>query len=156
MVVAQRPLLSALLALTAVVDSALASALPDTVADDEAFTPTSAQFFNALNLLNITVGGRLKAAEPFEKACFSTVQGKPVTVDSSACSALQANYTNPSYRVEHFGAYMIVSLRSLPQRFELVVDVTYRLNGRPVKPRLALRGACSTPRTPRTRSRTLV
>ncbi|KAI0711522.1 FAD-binding domain-containing protein [Earliella scabrosa] len=107
MVVAQRPLLSALLALTAVVDSALASALPDAVADDEAFTPTSAQFFNALNLLNITVGGRLKAAEPFEKACFSTVQGKPVTVDSSACSALQANYTNPSYRVEHFGAYMI-------------------------------------------------
>ncbi|EJF63609.1 FAD-binding domain-containing protein [Dichomitus squalens LYAD-421 SS1] len=64
-------------------------------------------FFDAFDILNITVGGRLHKALPFERPCFSIVEGKHVNVSEAACAALQANYTNPVYRVEHFGAYML-------------------------------------------------
>ncbi|KAI0751340.1 FAD-binding domain-containing protein [Daedaleopsis nitida] len=103
MVVAQSSLLAALLAFTAVVDNALAFALPQD-ADSNVTTNSS---FNQFDSLNFTVGGRLKSAVPFEAPCFSTVQGESRTVDPSACSALQSNYTNPLYRVTHFGAYML-------------------------------------------------
>ncbi len=113
MLVPQRSVLTALLALTAVVDRVLASALLDSDLDSfdstDLFAQATSSFLNAFDLLNITIGGRLKAAVPFEAACFSTVQGKPITVDPSACAALQANYTDPTYRVNYFGAYMLVS-----------------------------------------------
>ncbi|KAI0765219.1 FAD-binding domain-containing protein [Fomes fomentarius] len=110
MLVPQRSVLAALLALTAVVDRVLASGLLDSDLDSNStdlFARANSSFFNAFDLLNITIGGRLKAAVPFEAACFSTVQGKPTTVLPSACAALQANYTDPTYRVNHFGAYML-------------------------------------------------
>ena len=68
----------------------------------------TSELYNAFDILNVTVGGRLHAALPFERACFSTVEGKHVNVSEAACAALQANYTNPVYCVAHFGAYMLV------------------------------------------------
>ncbi len=59
--------------------------------------------------LNTTVSGRLYATVPFELPCFSTYNGHPVTTDAAACTSIQDNYTDPVFRVAHFGAYMIVS-----------------------------------------------
>ena len=61
-----------------------------------------------LALLNITVGGRLHRATPWELPCFSEYDGEPVAPDAAACAAVQANYTSPFERVKHFGAYMMV------------------------------------------------
>ncbi|KAJ7461116.1 hypothetical protein FB451DRAFT_1269005 [Mycena latifolia] len=58
--------------------------------------------------LNATVGGRLFAAAPFALPCFSLYNNQNVSVDPQACSAIQANYTSPNFRVEHFGANMNV------------------------------------------------
>ena len=62
--------------------------------------------------LNITVGGRLRSAVPFEKDCFSIVEGTHVAVSPDACAALQANYTNPLYRAAYFGSYTSVRVPS--------------------------------------------
>ncbi len=120
MLVAQTHLLTAVLALVALVISSLASAVPD--ADELAVTSTSsvaaaavptssASLFSALSALNATVGGRVKRAIPFEAPCFSIVEGKPVPVDVAACTAIQSNYSDSFSRVSHFGAYMLVSRR---------------------------------------------
>ncbi|KAI1789969.1 FAD-binding domain-containing protein [Ganoderma leucocontextum] len=76
------------------------------VADLLDATPPSSSLSSAFHLLNITVGGSLHTFVPFEKACSSILEGQPVNVSAAACAALQANYTNPLYRVDHFGAYM--------------------------------------------------
>ncbi|EPT05701.1 hypothetical protein FOMPIDRAFT_1045016 [Fomitopsis schrenkii] len=60
-----------------------------------------------LALLNLTVGGRLHQATPWELPCFSEYNGEPVAPDAVACAAIQANYTSPFERVKHFGAYMM-------------------------------------------------
>ncbi|KAJ3491203.1 hypothetical protein NLI96_g878 [Meripilus lineatus] len=75
------------------------------VRDDE--TLIAGASLRAWNDLNTTIGGRLHVGEPFEKACFSTFNGNPINPDASACSALQQNYTNPLFRVQQFGAYML-------------------------------------------------
>ena len=62
----------------------------------------------AFSRLNVTVGGRLHSAVPFEKDCFSTVEGQPANASAEGCAALQANYTNPLYRMANFAAYMAV------------------------------------------------
>ncbi|KAI0371373.1 FAD-binding domain-containing protein [Pilatotrama ljubarskyi] len=67
----------------------------------------STQLLSAFSQLNATVGGRLRTAVPFERPCFSIYEGKRVPVDQAACNAIQANYTDPTYRVTHFGAYML-------------------------------------------------
>ncbi|KAI1782089.1 FAD-binding domain-containing protein [Ganoderma leucocontextum] len=76
------------------------------VADLLDATPPSSSLSSAFHLLNITVGGSLHTSVPFEKACSSILEGQPVNVSAAACAALLANYTNPLYRVDHFGAYM--------------------------------------------------
>ncbi|KAI0707571.1 FAD-binding domain-containing protein [Cerioporus squamosus] len=112
MVAARTHLLTALLALATLVDS---SAVPDadeldTSSSSSAAAPastSSASLVSALSTLNATVGGRLERAVPFEAPCFSTVEGKSVPVDAAACAAIQSNYTDPTFRVTHFGAYML-------------------------------------------------
>ena len=113
MVVARTHLLAALLAFAALVDCDLAFAASASVTPSVATTASasSASLFSALGALNATVGGRLKKATPFEAPCFSTVEGKQVQVDAAACAAIQGNYTDPTFRVTHFGAYMLVSIR---------------------------------------------
>ncbi len=106
MVVAPTHLLAALLALGTLVDSSLASAVPDELATSSS---DSASLESAFSSLNATVGGRLKRAVPFEAPCFSMVEGQSVQADTAACSAIQASYTDPTFRVTHFGAYMLVS-----------------------------------------------
>lgn len=72
-------------------------------------TPTVAgQAFNVWQALNVTVGGKLYLGEPFEKPCFSTFDGSPINPDPAACVTIQQNYTDPSFRVQQFGAYMLV------------------------------------------------
>ncbi len=119
MLVAQTHLLTAILALVALVNRSLAFAVPD--ADGLAVTPTStssvsaatssASLLFALSALNTTVGGRVKRAIPFEAPCFSIVEGKSVPVDVAACKDIQSNYTDAFFRVSHSGAYMLVSRR---------------------------------------------
>ncbi|KAI0824884.1 FAD-binding domain-containing protein [Trametes gibbosa] len=71
-------------------------------------TTTAAQdLFSLYDLLNITVGGRLHSAEPFEKPCFSSYEGRASRVEATACSVVMANYTDPTYRVKQFGGYML-------------------------------------------------
>jgi hypothetical protein len=58
--------------------------------------------------LNATVGGRLHTATPFALPCFSRYNNVSVPVDEPACSAIQANYTSPDFRVESFSSNMAV------------------------------------------------
>jgi hypothetical protein len=57
--------------------------------------------------LNATVGGRLRTAQPVSAPCFAAFEGGYVGRDAAACSAVQAGYTSPAFRLERFGAYMI-------------------------------------------------
>ncbi|KZP28938.1 FAD-binding domain-containing protein [Athelia psychrophila] len=57
--------------------------------------------------LNATLGGKLAAGTPISAPCFPVVNGKNVTVDSTACAVVQQNYTKPSFRSGFFGAYML-------------------------------------------------
>lgn len=59
--------------------------------------------------LNTSVGGRLRLSQPFELPCFTSFEGQSVSPDPVACATVQANYTDPVFRSEHFGTYMIVS-----------------------------------------------
>ena len=72
----------------------------------------SSSLSSAFRDLNITVGGKLRLAVPFEKDCFSIVEGQNVGASPAVCADLQANYTNPLYRVTHFSAYMNVCVPS--------------------------------------------
>ncbi|EKM56467.1 uncharacterized protein PHACADRAFT_207699 [Phanerochaete carnosa HHB-10118-sp] len=56
--------------------------------------------------LNASVDGHLHLSRPFELPCFSLFEGQAVSPDSLGCAAVQANYTDPVFRSEHFGAYM--------------------------------------------------
>ncbi|KAI0707570.1 FAD-binding domain-containing protein [Cerioporus squamosus] len=112
MVVARASLSAALLTLATVVDTSLASSLPEGLSLSSSVISRSgptvpSAVLSSLNDLNATVGGRLKAAVPFESPCFSTVEGDSVPVDSAACAEIQSSYTDPTFRVEHFGAYML-------------------------------------------------
>ena len=61
---------------------------------------------NIWSELNQSVHGRLYAATPLALPCFSSYNGKPVTVDSTACSTIQNNYTSALYRTDLFNGYM--------------------------------------------------
>ncbi|THH08062.1 hypothetical protein EW145_g2966 [Phellinidium pouzarii] len=57
--------------------------------------------------LNATVQGRLFAASPFARPCFK--DAKTVfegAFDNTACTAIEENYTNKTFRREIFGSYM--------------------------------------------------
>jgi hypothetical protein len=61
------------------------------------------------DFLNLTLGGWLQKGMPVSAPCFPVIGGKDVTVNSSACAAVQIGYTNPLFRAPMFGAYMLVS-----------------------------------------------
>jgi hypothetical protein len=61
------------------------------------------------DLLNATLGGRLEKGMPVSTPCFPVVDGKNVTVDSTACAAVQKGYTDPLFRASIFGAHMLAS-----------------------------------------------
>ena len=107
---------------------------------------STSELYNAFDLLNVTVGGRLHTALPFERACFSIVEGKHVNVSEAACAALQANYTNPVYRVEHFGAYMLVCALSQYHPLAIIANLIplhCSPNGKRAKHLTIPTGACS-------------
>ncbi|KAF7357329.1 FAD-binding domain-containing protein [Mycena sanguinolenta] len=58
--------------------------------------------------LNASVSGRLRTATPFALPCFSKYNNVSVAVNEAACSAIQANYTSPNFRLESFSANMNV------------------------------------------------
>ncbi|KAJ6484528.1 hypothetical protein DFH09DRAFT_1211300 [Mycena vulgaris] len=58
--------------------------------------------------LNATVGGRLRSAAPFALPCFSLYNNHSVPTDAGECSAIQANYSSPTFRLESFSANMNV------------------------------------------------
>ncbi|KAH9932267.1 FAD-binding domain-containing protein [Fomitopsis serialis] len=66
-----------------------------------------AEIRSQLALLNTTVDGRLHEAVPWELPCFSEYNGESAIPDEAACAAIQANYTSPFERVQHFGTYMM-------------------------------------------------
>ncbi|KAL7283963.1 hypothetical protein ACG7TL_001235 [Trametes sanguinea] len=66
------------------------------------------ELFKALQSLNVTVQGRLRASVPLAKPCFSVYDGEHVPVDPTACSVVQSNYTNPDFRASQFAAYMVL------------------------------------------------
>ncbi|EMD34723.1 hypothetical protein CERSUDRAFT_116916 [Gelatoporia subvermispora B] len=57
--------------------------------------------------LNQTVGGRLQPGVPVSSPCFSILNGQDAPPNPTACAAIQENYTNPVFRQEMFGAYMM-------------------------------------------------
>ena len=61
------------------------------------------------HFLNSTLGGWLQRGTPVSTPRFPVVDGKNVTVISTACVAIQKGYTNPLFRAPMFGAYMLVS-----------------------------------------------
>lgn len=72
--------------------------------------PTSSISSSQWQSLNNTLGGKLYNALPLAAPCFSVVNGANVSVNAAACSDVEANYTDPLYRVEKFGAYMFVCI----------------------------------------------
>ena len=56
--------------------------------------------------LNQSVHGRLYAATPLALPCFSSYNGKPVAVDSAACSTIENNYSSALYRADLFNGYL--------------------------------------------------
>lgn len=60
------------------------------------------------DFLNMTLGDRLQKSRPVSAPCFPVVDGKNVTMDSTACSAVQKGYTDPLFRTGVFGAQMLV------------------------------------------------
>ena len=103
------PLLFVLLGLLHLVEGA--GAISDHFSDASPSSPSSLS--SAFNRLNVSVGGRLHSTVPFERDCFSVVEGLPANVSAVGCAILQANYTNPLYRVANFAAYMNVCSVSL-------------------------------------------
>ena|ERR1700761_8457810 len=61
--------------------------------------------------LNATVGGKLGRGIPLSRACFSTFNGKKVSVNTAECAEIEANYLSSEFRATRFGAYMQVCLQ---------------------------------------------
>lgn len=59
-----------------------------------------------LKTFNETVGGRVQPLTPFSLPCFSNYNGQPVARDDAACTAIQANYSNPWLRTNAPNGYM--------------------------------------------------
>jgi hypothetical protein len=55
--------------------------------------------------LNSSISGRLFATVPLAEACFESWNNKDVKADSSACSAVQKNYTGAVTQTNNFGIY---------------------------------------------------
>ncbi|KAI0777346.1 FAD-binding domain-containing protein [Trametes elegans] len=77
------------------------------VAVQSASASSSSSLAAAFTTLNATVAGKLRIAVPFERPCFSIYQGERVRTNQAACNAVQDNYTDPTFRVTHFGSYML-------------------------------------------------
>jgi hypothetical protein len=63
------------------------------------------------NALNASVGGRLFSATPLSLPCFSYYEGQSRAPQPAQCREVQQAYLKPTYRAEHFGAYMYVSMQ---------------------------------------------
>ncbi|KZT27587.1 FAD-binding domain-containing protein [Neolentinus lepideus HHB14362 ss-1] len=62
---------------------------------------------DAWTVLSQAVGGRLSEAKPIALPCFSYYDGQLNQRNDSACAAVEAGYTSPTYRVANFGDYMM-------------------------------------------------
>lgn len=59
-----------------------------------------------LTSLNRTCQGRVFAATPFSRPCFTEVDGQPASVEQSQCSDIQAQYTSGNYRTNQYNGFM--------------------------------------------------
>jgi hypothetical protein len=91
--------------MTAHMQAALALALLAPLAHGRVPVETVGTF--ALAALNATVAGRVHTAKPVSAPCYTTFGGQLVGRDNASCAVVEANYTNPLFRVQHFGAYMV-------------------------------------------------
>ncbi|KAJ7148100.1 FAD-binding domain-containing protein [Mycena crocata] len=88
-------------------------------------TPISPVSQTQWNSLNTTVGGRLRTATPFALPCFSMFNNLTVSPDVEACSAIQANYTSPNFRLESFSANMNVEYETcISTHSQCLLDTT--------------------------------
>jgi hypothetical protein len=55
--------------------------------------------------LNKTLNGHLHAATPLASPCFAQVNVKAVASHPEVCAEIQAQYTNPRFRVDQFAAH---------------------------------------------------
>lgn len=60
--------------------------------------------------LNRSVGGRLFAASPYAKPCYSYYNGNMITPDVAACTAVQMGYTDEQSIANNFGGYINVRI----------------------------------------------
>ena len=104
MLVAGGALPTLLLAILVLFDTERTTVVAEPLDDASQYASLSSAFHG----LNVSVGGRLNVAVPFEQACFSILEGQHVNVSAAACADVQGNYTNPLYRAAHFSAYMTV------------------------------------------------
>ncbi|KAJ7771299.1 FAD-binding domain-containing protein [Mycena maculata] len=75
--------------------------------------------------LNASVDGRLHIARPFALPCFSLYKNRSVPEDIEACSAIQANYTSPNFRLESFSANMNVEYETcMSTHSQCLLDTT--------------------------------
>jgi hypothetical protein len=56
--------------------------------------------------LNQTILGRVHAAAPLARPCFSTFEGQSVSALPAQCSAVTSQYTSGNYRTEHYSGFM--------------------------------------------------
>ncbi|KAF9045971.1 FAD-binding domain-containing protein [Hymenopellis radicata] len=56
--------------------------------------------------LSVALNGRLHSALPLSSPCFPIVNGLNNTVNDTACAAVQAGYSSPTFRSPRFSAFM--------------------------------------------------
>jgi len=61
---------------------------------------------SSLVSLNRTVQGRLHAAAPLARPCYSNLDGQSVEEFPTQCSEVESQYTLGSYRTEHYSGFM--------------------------------------------------
>ncbi|KDQ14876.1 hypothetical protein BOTBODRAFT_55073 [Botryobasidium botryosum FD-172 SS1] len=61
---------------------------------------------SAWDTFNQTLNGRLQVGRPVSAPCFSVVDGKNVSVDATACAAVKAGYSAPTFRGPQYGSFM--------------------------------------------------
>ncbi|KAL7941105.1 hypothetical protein V8C42DRAFT_361357 [Trichoderma barbatum] len=56
--------------------------------------------------LSIEVSGRLHAASPLGRPCFSTLNGEPTSIEETECVITQDNYFNGSFRTDKYEGFL--------------------------------------------------
>lgn len=76
------------------------------VSSEAVIAASVAYHSEGIDTLNDTLGGRVRHAEPFALACFTSFEGTATSRNESLCAECQEQYHSPTYRSNVAAAYM--------------------------------------------------